>query len=108
MIRLPADQVFRAIGQTLTKDVGLKLDGNKISISDSGRTSRTGVWGAQMADLTTEFLEIRGPNPFWLTSAPPTDKKYNVRRAFETGWGGVHWKTIGEEGPLVVNINDPR
>ncbi|MFZ3581591.1 NAD-dependent dihydropyrimidine dehydrogenase subunit PreA [Loktanella sp. DJP18] len=61
-----------------------------------------------MADLTTEFLGIRSPNPFWLASAPPTDKEYNVRRAFEAGWGGVVWKTLGSEGPPVVNVNGPR
>ena len=61
-----------------------------------------------MADLTTEFLGIRSPNPFWLASAPPTDKEYNVRRAFEAGWGGVVWKTLGAEGPPVVNVNGPR
>jgi dihydropyrimidine dehydrogenase (NAD+) subunit PreA len=61
-----------------------------------------------MADLTTEFLGITTPNPFWLASAPPTDKEYNVRRAFEAGWGGVVWKTLGAEGPPVVNVNGPR
>ncbi|MEO9649782.1 MAG: NAD-dependent dihydropyrimidine dehydrogenase subunit PreA [Roseobacter sp.] len=61
-----------------------------------------------MADLTTDFLGISSPNPFWLASAPPTDKEYNVRRAFEAGWGGVVWKTLGEEGPPVVNVNGPR
>ena len=61
-----------------------------------------------MADLTTDFLGIRSPNPFWLASAPPTDKEYNVRRAFEAGWGGVVWKTLGAEGPPVVNVNGPR
>jgi dihydropyrimidine dehydrogenase (NAD+) subunit PreA len=61
-----------------------------------------------MADLTTDFLGIKSPNPFWLASAPPTDKEYNVRRAFEAGWGGVVWKTLGEAGPPVVNVNGPR
>ncbi|GAB5390436.1 MAG: NAD-dependent dihydropyrimidine dehydrogenase subunit PreA [Alphaproteobacteria bacterium] len=61
-----------------------------------------------MADLTTDFLGIKSPNPFWLASAPPTDKEYNVRRAFEAGWGGVVWKTLGSEGPPVVNVNGPR
>ncbi|MBR9822423.1 MAG: NAD-dependent dihydropyrimidine dehydrogenase subunit PreA [Rhodobacteraceae bacterium] len=61
-----------------------------------------------MADLTTTFLGITSPNPFWLASAPPTDKEYNVRRAFEAGWGGVVWKTLGSEGPPVVNVNGPR
>ncbi|WP_407496012.1 NAD-dependent dihydropyrimidine dehydrogenase subunit PreA [Pseudooceanicola sp. MF1-13] len=61
-----------------------------------------------MANLTTTFLGITSPNPFWLASAPPTDKEYNVRRAFDAGWGGVVWKTLGSEGPPVVNVNGPR
>ncbi|CUH43847.1 NAD-dependent dihydropyrimidine dehydrogenase subunit PreA [Ruegeria atlantica] len=61
-----------------------------------------------MADLTTNFLGISSPNPYWLASAPPTDKEYNVRRAFEVGWGGVVWKTLGSEGLPVVNVNGPR
>jgi len=60
-----------------------------------------------MADLSSEFLGIKSPNPFWLASAPPTDKEYNVVRAFEAGWGGVVWKTLGED-PNVVNVNGPR
>ncbi|WP_080056550.1 NAD-dependent dihydropyrimidine dehydrogenase subunit PreA [Spirosoma aerolatum] len=50
-----------------------------------------------MADLSTNFLGIKSPNPYWLASAPPTDKKYNVLRAFEAGWGGVVWKTLGSQ-----------
>jgi len=61
-----------------------------------------------MADLSNTFAGIRSPNPFWLASAPPTDKAYNVNRAFEAGWGGVVWKTLGEDGPPVVNVNGPR
>lgn len=60
-----------------------------------------------MADLRSEFLGISSPNPFWLASAPPTDKAYNVNRAFEAGWGGVVWKTLGED-PSVVNVSGPR
>ena len=61
-----------------------------------------------MANLATTFAGIKSPNPFWLASAPPTDKEYNVQRAFEAGWGGVVWKTLGEEGPPIVNVNGPR
>ncbi len=57
-----------------------------------------------MADLSCDFVGIRAPNPFWLASAPPTDKAYNVNRAFEAGWGGVVWKTLGEDPP-VVNVS---
>ena len=61
-----------------------------------------------MANLHTTFAGITSPNPFWLASAPPTDKAYNVNRAFEAGWGGVVWKTLGEEGPPIVNVSGPR
>ena len=57
-----------------------------------------------MADLTNDFVGVRSPNPFWLASAPPTDKQYNVERAFRAGWGGVVWKTLGED-PHVVNVS---
>jgi len=60
-----------------------------------------------MADIRSNFLGIKAPNPFWLASAPPTDKAYNVVRAFEAGWGGVVWKTLGED-PHIVNVNGPR
>lgn len=50
-----------------------------------------------MANLHSDFLGIQSPNPFWLASAPPTDKKINVLRAFEAGWGGVVWKTLGSQ-----------
>lgn len=54
-----------------------------------------------MADISCNFVGIKSPNPFWLASAPPTDKAYNVNRAFEAGWGGVVWKTLGEDPPIV-------
>lgn len=60
-----------------------------------------------MADISSNFLGIKSPNPFWLASAPPTDKEYNVVRAFEAGWGGVVWKTLGID-PHVVNVSGPR
>ena len=60
-----------------------------------------------MADIRSNFLGIKSPNPFWLASAPPTDKEINVTRAFEAGWGGVVWKTLGEDPP-VVNVSGPR
>jgi len=49
-----------------------------------------------MADLTANLAGIKSPNPFWLASAPPTNSGYQVLRAFEAGWGGVVWKTLGE------------
>ena len=52
-----------------------------------------------MADLSTDFAGIKSPNPFWLASAPPTNSGEQVMRAFDMGWGGAVWKTLGD--PIV-------
>ena len=49
-----------------------------------------------MADLTSNTAGIRSPNPFWLASAPPTNSGRQIIRAFEAGWGGAVWKTLGQ------------
>ena len=56
-----------------------------------------------MADLTTVFAgSIRCPNPFWLASGPPANCGDQVMRAFDAGWGGAVWKTLGEP---IVNVS---
>src|SRR5436309_9360586 len=55
-----------------------------------------------MADLTTSFAGIRCPNPFWLASGPPANCGEQVMRAFDAGWGGAVWKTIGDP---IVNVS---
>jgi dihydropyrimidine dehydrogenase (NAD+) subunit PreA len=52
-----------------------------------------------MADLRVKFCGLESPNPFWLASGPPTNTGGQVMRAFDAGWGGAVWKTIGE--PIV-------
>src|SRR5271170_3523737 len=52
-----------------------------------------------MSDLRVKFCGIESPNPFWLASGPPTNTAGQVMRAFDAGWGGAVWKTIGE--PIV-------
>ncbi len=165
-LRLPCDQLFKAVGQVLVVEdlmagIGrLALEKGRIRADDEGRTSVAGVWAGgdcvaggedltvaaveagkraalsidrylragnssrasqryawqhqkrhpgvdTMANLKTVFCGITSPNPFWLASAPPTDKQYNVERAFRAGWGGVVWKTLGEDPPI-VNVNGPR
>ena len=49
-----------------------------------------------MANLETNFAGIKSPNPFWLASAPPTNMGSMIERAFDAGWGGAVWKTLGE------------
>ncbi|MBK7427140.1 MAG: NAD-dependent dihydropyrimidine dehydrogenase subunit PreA [Saprospiraceae bacterium] len=55
-----------------------------------------------MADLSINFAGIKAPNPFWLASAPPTNTGYQIMKAFDAGWGGAVWKTLGVP---VVNVS---
>lgn len=48
-----------------------------------------------MANLEIDFCGIKSPNPFWLASAPPANSAYQVQKAFDQGWGGAVWKTVG-------------
>ncbi len=49
-----------------------------------------------MADLKVNFAGIESPNPYWLASGPPTNTYVQVAKAFDLGWGGAVWKTVGE------------
>ncbi len=55
-----------------------------------------------MADLEIDFCGIKSPNPFWLASAPPANSGGQVMRAFDAGWGGAVWKTLGNP---IVNVS---
>ncbi len=55
-----------------------------------------------MANLQTNLAGIKSPNPFWLASAPPTNSGYQIMKAFDAGWGGAVWKTLGVP---VVNVS---
>lgn len=49
-----------------------------------------------MPDLTSNTAGIISPNPFWLASAPPANSGAQIMRAFDAGWGGAVWKTLGQ------------
>lgn len=55
-----------------------------------------------MADLSINFAGISSPNPFWLASGPLTNTAYQVMKAFDEGWGGAVWKTVGEP---IINVS---
>ncbi len=55
-----------------------------------------------MADLSIDMCGIKSPNPFWLASAPPANTGEQVMRAFDAGWGGAVWKTLGNP---IVNVS---
>jgi dihydropyrimidine dehydrogenase (NAD+) subunit PreA len=55
-----------------------------------------------MPDLSVDFAGIASPNPFWLASGPPANSGPQVMRAFDAGWGGAVWKTLGNP---IVNVS---
>lgn len=55
-----------------------------------------------MPSLKSNLAGIKSPNPFWLASAPPTNSGYQIMKAFDAGWGGAVWKTLGVP---VVNVS---
>src|SRR5258708_4092788 len=72
-------------------------------LRESTRHSKLPKAGGPMPDLSINFCGVRSPNPFWLASGPPTNTAYQVMRAFDAGWGGAVWKTIGE--PIINTVS---
>lgn len=46
-------------------------------------------------DLSIKYLGVNCENPFFLSSSPVGGNYDMVAKAFETGWGGVFFKTVG-------------
>ena len=46
-------------------------------------------------DLSVEYLGVKCQNPFFLSSSPVGSNYEMVAKCFETGWGGVMYKTVG-------------
>ena len=59
-----------------------------------------------MNKLATTFTGLQFENPFILASAPPTESKRKILKAFEAGWGGIVTKTIGLHP--VENVAGPK
>tara|TARA_B100000575_G_C23090630_1_gene628726 strand:- start:34 stop:1131 length:1098 start_codon:yes stop_codon:yes gene_type:complete len=59
-----------------------------------------------MSRLETIFTGLKFENPFILASAPPTESKRKILKAFEAGWGGIVTKTIGLHP--VENVAGPK
>ncbi|MFH2070147.1 MAG: NAD-dependent dihydropyrimidine dehydrogenase subunit PreA [Elusimicrobiota bacterium] len=59
-----------------------------------------------MVNLKVNFCGVESPNPFWLASSPVSNSAEMVSRAFDAGWGGAIWKTLGLDGPEgpIVNV----
>lgn len=46
-------------------------------------------------DLSIEYLGVKCENPFFLSSSPVGGNYDMVAKAYESGWGGVFYKTVG-------------
>ena len=93
--------INRETGQTANPKYfagGDCVNGGREVVDAVADGKRAGIWEwRKMADLTTLFAgKIRCPNPFWLASGPPANCGDQVMRAFDAGWGGAVWKTLGE------------
>jgi dihydropyrimidine dehydrogenase (NAD+) subunit PreA len=52
---------------------------------------------SRSVDLSLEFCGKRFINPFLLSSSPVSNSAEMVARSFETGWGGVVYKTLNSD-----------
>ncbi len=50
-------------------------------------------------DLSITFYGVKFPNPFCLSSSPVGNCYEMCAKAYDTGWGGVVFKTIGFLSP---------
>jgi len=57
------------------------------------------------AGLSTDFCGVRCENPFFLSSSVVGSNYEMVAKAFDMGWGGVAFKTVGT---FVPNAGSPR
>lgn len=60
------------------------------------------------ADLSVTFCGIKCPNPFMLSSSPVGNHAEMCARAYDAGWGGIVYKTLGLEESFKVVMPSPR
>ncbi len=60
---------------------------------------------AMKKDLSIDFLGVKCENPFFLSSSPVGGNYDMVAKAYEAGWGGVYFKTVGF---FIANECSPR
>ena len=56
-------------------------------------------------DLSIEFLGVKFENPFCLSSSPVGNCYDMCKKAYEVGWGGVVFKTIGPKHYLIDEVS---
>jgi dihydropyrimidine dehydrogenase (NAD+) subunit PreA len=93
------------------KVTGIELEYTSMKngkLAGTGETLTLAADQVLMADIRNNFVGIKSPNPFWLASAPPTDKAYNVEPRLQGRLGRRGLEDAGRGGPPVVNVNGPR
>ncbi|SES87308.1 dihydroorotate oxidase B, catalytic subunit [Natronincola peptidivorans] len=50
---------------------------------------------ARRRDLSIEFCGVKSENPFFLSSSPVGSNYEMCKKALESGWGGIVYKTVG-------------
>ncbi len=84
------------------------------AVADGKRAARAILPDAEPAprseepSLELDFCGIRFPNPFCLSSSPVSNTAEMCERAFEAGWGGVYYKTLGREEKFKIYHPSPR
>ena len=58
-----------------------------------------------MKDLSITFMGVKFPNPFCLSSSPVGNCYEMCAKAYESGWGGVVFKTIGPAHYLIDEVS---
>ena len=58
-----------------------------------------------MKDLSIKFMGVTFPNPFCLSSSPVGNCYDMCAKAYEAGWGGVVFKTIGPKHYLIDEVS---
>jgi len=56
-----------------------------------------------MKDLSINFCGVRFKNPFLLSASPVSNSAEMIARAFEAGWGGVAFKTLGTQVTKIIH-----
>jgi dihydropyrimidine dehydrogenase (NAD+) subunit PreA len=58
----------------------------------------------KQVELSIDFCGVKFANPFIVAASPSTHSGDMVRRAFDHGWSGVVWKTLG----AIAGVNHPK
>ena len=106
--RIFAGGDLAAVGKTVAASV---LDGKQAAraIADAFPLRKPAkVKPVARPSLEIDFCGVRFPNPFCLSSSPVGNTAEMVARAFDAGWGGAVFKTVGLEEDYAIVDPTPR